>query len=169
MDVSKEVVGLVNGLFTQCSLPNIAGPFAISPTVHRCRATACRRSSHQRITRSSICSSDMLRIVVTRRVTSYIQHVILPCTGWASLSVMALTRTLMIIFRKGCLRPGVVIFLVHFSGKGDAALILWLFIVVFKVLNLIIYDRCKNLMYAISNLRLGLSGIGPLTCEFVVR
>ena len=37
MDVSKEVFGLVNGLFTQCSLHDNAGPFAISPTVHRWR------------------------------------------------------------------------------------------------------------------------------------
>ena len=88
IDVSKEVFGLVNGLSTQCSLPDVAGPFAISPTVHCCRATACRRSSHQRITRPSIFSSDMFRIVVARRVTSYIQHVIMPCTGWASLSVI---------------------------------------------------------------------------------
>ena len=33
--VNKEVFGLDNDLSTLCSLPNIAGPFAISPTVHR--------------------------------------------------------------------------------------------------------------------------------------
>ena len=79
--------------------------FTISPTVHPCRTTACRRSSHQRITRSSISSSDMFRIVVTMRVTSYIQHGIMPRTGWASLSVMTSTRTLMILFRKVAADP----------------------------------------------------------------
>ena len=144
MDMSNEVFGLVNGLFTQCSLPDIAGPFAISPTVHCCRGKPCRRSLHQRITRPSIRLSGMLRIAVTRGLTSYIHHVIMPCTGWGSLSVTTSRRTLRILFRNRCWRPGVVIFLVHFSRKGDAALLLWLFIVVCNALSLIISIRCEN-------------------------
>ena len=45
--------------------------------------------------------------------------------------------------------------LVHFSGKGDVALILWLFIVVCNVLNLMISVRRKKIVYDSSNCKGG--------------